>query len=78
MGAAGKILGYTGVVTSFGELVTEPFSWTNVGKFGINLGSLALKANPVGLTISLGIGLADHTGLTERGLNLLFNENTGK
>jgi hypothetical protein len=77
-GAAGKILGITGVVTSVGVLLTEDFSWTNLTKVGINLGSLALKANPVGLTISLGIGLLDYTGLLDKGLNYVYNENTIK
>jgi hypothetical protein len=76
LGAAGKVLGVTGVITSFGVFMTEDFSLTNLTKFGINLGSLALKANPVGLTISLGVGLLDYTGVLDQGLNYVFNEDT--
>ena len=76
VGAVGKVLGIAGVVTSFGELMTEDFSWTNLAKFGINVGSLALKANPIGATVSLTIGLLDATGYLEEGLNWAFNEDT--
>ncbi|MBX2901902.1 MAG: hypothetical protein KF775_19810, partial [Cyclobacteriaceae bacterium] len=78
LGAAGKVLGITGVITSTAVLFTDDFSWTNLTKVGINLGSLALKANPVGLTISLGVGLLDYTGYLDKGLNYIYNENTGR
>ncbi len=77
LGAAGKILGVTGVVTSGMILWNDP-NLTNLTKFAINAGSLFLKANPVGLTISLGIGLLDATGYLDIGLNYIYNENTIK
>jgi hypothetical protein len=77
LGAAGKILGVTGVVTSGMILWNDP-SFTNLTKFGINVGSLFLKANPVGLTISLGVGLLDYTGYLDKGLNYIYNEKTSK
>ena len=77
LGAAGKILGVTGVVTSGMVLWNDP-NLTNLTKFGINAGTLFLKANPLGLTISLGVGLLDYTGYLDRGLNYIYNENTGK
>ena len=64
------------MVTSFGELVTEDFSWTNFTKFGINVAGLAIKANPIGLTVSLTIGIIDATGYLDKGLNYIYNENT--
>jgi hypothetical protein len=78
LGAAGKILGYTGVVTSGIELVTEDFSYTNLAKFGLNVGTVFLKANPIGLGVSLTLGVLNYSGLTEKGLNYLFHENTIK
>ena len=66
------------MITSTAVLFTEDFRWTNLTKVGINLGSLALKANPVGLTISLGVGLLDYTGYLDKGLNYIYNENTGR
>jgi RHS repeat-associated protein len=61
MKLGGKVLGVTGVVTSGAEFFTKP-NWKNAIKFGINLGSMALKATPLGLTASLAIGVADATG----------------
>lgn len=77
LGAAGKILGVTGIVTSGMVLWNDP-SLTNLTKFGINIGTMFLKANPLGLTVSLGVGLLDYTGYLDKGLNYIYNENTAK
>ncbi|MEJ7646773.1 MAG: RHS repeat-associated core domain-containing protein, partial [Chryseolinea sp.] len=77
LGAAGKILGVTGIVTSGMVLWNDP-NLTNLTKFGINAGAMFLKANPLGLTISLGVGLLDYTGYLDKGLNYIYNKNTDK
>ena len=74
LGAAGKVLGVTSVITSGVTLYAEDFSYTNLAKFGINVGSLFLKANPIGLGVSLTIGVLDASGYLDEGLNYVFDE----
>ncbi|WP_156131491.1 hypothetical protein [Pedobacter kyungheensis] len=76
LGAAGKVLGITSVVTSVVELMSEDFSYTNLAKVGINVASLFLKSNPIGLGVSLTLGVLNATGVTEKALNYVFNEKT--
>ncbi|RQO79683.1 hypothetical protein DBR40_01610 [Pedobacter sp. KBW01] len=76
LGAAGKVLGITSVVTSVVELMSEDFSYTNLAKVGINVASLFIKSNPIGLGVSLTLGVLNATGVTEKALNYVFNEKT--
>ena len=57
--SAGKILGVAGVVDSSVNLYRDimdggNFSWMNLADFGVNVGSVAIKSNIVGFTISAG------------------------
>lgn len=57
--SAGKILGIAGVVDSSVNLYNDimnggDFSWMNLADFGVNIGSLAIKSNIVGFSISAG------------------------
>ncbi len=62
------------MVTSLGEIYEDGLTWTNGTKALINIGLLGVKANPLGLTVSLGVGLLDYTGYLDQGLNYIYSE----